>query len=251
MQTRSPADSPGCDAIVPDRHEDRVTAEVDFPPVPRSTESAARPHFGGPGEGRAAEMDGGGRGRSAVEALALAREFQCQRRWRLARQILEESDALPDLDPAARRAVRQQRAVCTYKDRELRLVPALEQGLAVLASCGEDLATTRDPETLGIAGAIHKRMWEVSGRRQHLLAALGFYLRGAECAEGRDQGYNAINAAYVLDAVADLDERSARAAGLPDLEPSRRRAQASELTSRDSCRPPRRSGASGRPPDCG
>lgn len=153
-------------------------------------------------------------GSTVATALARADELKGQRRWAQARTVLLAAEQLPGVSVDDLRHLRQQRAVCTYKDPELRLVPSLEEGLRILASAGEDLAVTRDPETLGIAGAIHKRMWEVSGRRRQLATALGYYLRGADAAEGADSGYTAVNAAFLLDALARLDEQTARAAGL-------------------------------------
>jgi predicted acylesterase/phospholipase RssA len=179
-----------------------------------------------------------GAGGGAETALIQAERLMSRAQWHSARIVLRNADRRA-LDPVLRRRLRQQLAISTYKDGELRLVPSLERALDILASAGEDLATTSDAETLGIAGAIHKRIWRVSGNRADLLKALAFYLRGAQAAAGGDDGYTAINAAFLLDSLADADEAMTRAAGLPDDTSPRRRAQAHDLRQRvlDDLRP--------------
>ena len=56
---------------------------------------------------------------------------------------------------------RQKLALSTYKDPELQTEDALEEALRLLAM--EDLETTEEAETLNLAGAVHKRLWEVTG----------------------------------------------------------------------------------------
>src|SRR5262249_42702750 len=87
-----------------------------------------------------------------------------------------------------------------------------------------------------LAGAIHKRKWEVDGQRLHLERALFYYLRGyaqgapegsradvlrylhdnpgCQLRADDDQGYNGINAAFVLDVLAQQEQEEARRAGL-------------------------------------
>src|SRR5678815_3426531 len=63
----------------------------------------------------------------------------------------------------------------------------------------------RDRETLGQAGAIHKRLWEHTGREGMLEASLAFYKRGFDQGPQHDYGYTGINAAFILDLLADLE----------------------------------------------
>jgi predicted acylesterase/phospholipase RssA len=101
---------------------------------------------------------------------------------------------------------------------------------------GASLAETSDPETLGIAGGICKRKWNVDGQRQALEASLGYYLRGmhtrGESDEAvrsgieADQGYTAINAAYAFDLLA--------ATGAVEADSQRERARAIRETVRDT-----------------
>src|SRR5439155_9204849 len=116
----------------------------------------------------------------------------------------------------------------------------------------EDLATTRNQETLGLAGAICKRKWEMNGQRQYLerslLYCLRGYAQGAPTAEARadilgylrdnpaaklkadeDRGYTGINAAFVLDLLAQQEEEEAQKAHLRSETASRRREDARRI----------------------
>lgn len=112
------------------------------------------------------------------EMLVLAKRLHAQRRTGIARRLLM----------VARRGLRrdeyrdvyleifQKSALYTYKDPHLPLQWRLERALQILREV-EDLSRTTNQETLGITGAIHKRMWEVHGRRHHLERALFYYLK--------------------------------------------------------------------------
>jgi len=101
---------------------------------------------------------------------ALAQRLKGQQQLSYARRIYEFTRARdPIADPALRRKMRQQHAVCTYKDPDCARERALDDALAILDSDPSDsIRTTTDPETLGIAGAIHKRKWEIDGQSVHL-----------------------------------------------------------------------------------
>ena len=73
----------------------------------------------------------------------------------------------------------------------------LDRALAIL-NHADPLADTRNQETLGIAGAIYKAQWEFDPQQQSLDQALSYYLRGYQAGVARDQGYTAINAAYLI-----------------------------------------------------
>jgi predicted acylesterase/phospholipase RssA len=98
----------------------------------------------------------------------------------------------------------QQHALCTYKDPDIPALQALEQALAILAA-SFDLKTTPDQETLGIAGAIHKRLWQVTGQKDQLERSYRYYRRGYDVGPEKDLGYTASNAAFVLDQLADME----------------------------------------------
>jgi len=70
---------------------------------------------------------------------------------------------------------------------------------------GQSLEDSTDSESLGIAGGICKRKWLVTGRQAVLEQSLRFYERGTEQGIEQDNGYTAINAAFVLDLLTDVD----------------------------------------------
>jgi predicted acylesterase/phospholipase RssA len=111
--------------------------------------------------------------------------------------------------------LRQQHALCTYKDKELPAVRRLDLALAILESGGA-LAQSTDAETLGLAGAIYKRKWEVDAKRSDLESALWCYDRGFAQEGDRNREYCGINAAFVSDQLAELSERGLGSA--PDTE---------------------------------
>ncbi len=143
--------------------------------------------------------------------------------WSLAKELIKEDEfgwsrRLLDLLAAIHRyptdfesSFIHKRALATYKDPDLNRKDALSRALTILQSEFE-LTTTKDQETLGLVGAIFKRKWEVDGNKTHLEHALGYYRRGFEEGIGRD-GYTAINAAFVQDLLAFLEEKQAIKSG--------------------------------------
>jgi hypothetical protein len=115
-------------------------------------------------------------------------------------------------DPSLRTAFARRLALCTYKDPDLPADKALDTALAVLRE-NFDLAATVDQEVLGLTGAIWKRRFEVSAQKRDLELSGAYYLRGSEQGAVGDEGYTGINAAFVLDLLAELEDADARAAG--------------------------------------
>ena len=100
----------------------------------------------------------------------------------------------------------QQLALATYKAgaKGPNAVGALETAWTWIDRLSPEDST--DPETLGIAGAIQKRLWQQRGGREHLDMAIALYGRGFELK--RDY-YNGENYALCLDLRAKLlDETS-------------------------------------------
>jgi predicted acylesterase/phospholipase RssA len=140
------------------------------------------------------------------EVLKLVRRLHQDRRFGLARKLLDRLRQYSEVavDPQLRLAVGQKLALSTYKDPDLPADLKLERALAILRSV-EDLERTNNQESLGLAGAIHKRMWEFNGSERHLEASAAFYFRGYQKGVVADFGYTAINASFVLDLLADLE----------------------------------------------
>ena len=135
--------------------------------------------------------------------------------WWSARDEIERLLAEPS-GGADLRYLRQQLALCTYKDPELRRRAALDHALDMLFEGGVvSLGTVGDAETAGLVGAVCKRRWELDGREEHLRDALRWYERGAALAATPSaatwDGYLDIDAAFTADILAHArdDESSA------------------------------------------
>lgn len=166
-----------------------------------------------------------------AEALDLVRTLKRERQFGYARRVLARVRERVAVDDEKRVRLGQQHALCTYKDPDLPVEQKLDRALAILRQVDDPDVPDAEQETLGIAGAIWKRWWETDAQRGHLERALAYYTAGYERGIARDDGYTAINAAFVLDLLAAED------APLVALSPSvaeaidERRARASRIRS--------------------
>ncbi len=94
----------------------------------------------------------------------------------------------------------QQLALATYKSKSPSEMSALSDALAIIQKLGPD--ESNDPETLGLTGAIYKRMWQAASDKQYLLRAIRYYGKGFEL---RQDFYNGENLALCFDIVASLE----------------------------------------------
>jgi predicted acylesterase/phospholipase RssA len=152
----------------------------------------------------------------------LVKYLKNEDRFGWARMVLSKVQDAQIPDAALRTWFAQQHALCTYKDPDLPVLRALDQALAILQG-NLDLANTSDQETLGIAGAIFKRRWQATGQKDHLERSYHHYRRGFDVGPEKDCGYTAINAAFVLDQLADIE----MADGMPSVDS--RRAEATKI----------------------
>jgi len=155
----------------------------------------------------------GGEGIVPKEGLALAKRLKKENQFGYARKLLATIRQESGVDGSLRLKLAQQHALCTYKDPDLPTLSKLNRALEILQEV-ENLAETKDQETLGLAGAIYKRKWEADTNVQHLQRALAYYLRGFEEGPEKDYGYTGINAAFVLDVLAHLESEEALVAGV-------------------------------------
>ncbi len=88
----------------------------------------------------------------------------------------------------------QQLALATYKSKLPTPQEALQAAQQVLQSLAP--ATTNDPETLGLWGAVHKRLWELDGRPEDLGTSINAYSRGFYL---KQDFYNGVNFAFLLE----------------------------------------------------
>lgn len=73
----------------------------------------------------------------------------------------------------------QQLALCTYKDKTVNLNIALTDALNIISQLQPEDRNTTDPETLGITGAIYKRLWQNNKNTvEYLDRAIEYYKRG-------------------------------------------------------------------------
>lgn len=87
----------------------------------------------------------------------------------------------------------QKLALATYKSKQPSHVEALFQALDILSALNTESST--DPETLGLCGAIYKRLWEEIGDVDFLNKSIYHYERGFYI---KNDYYNGINLAFLL-----------------------------------------------------
>ncbi len=118
------------------------------------------------------------------------------------RNMMKAADPSRPEDPY----IIQQLALATYKSKLPTPQAALEEARELLRIL--DPETCNDPETLGLWGAVHKRLWELAGDRTHLDEAVRGYERGFYL---RNDYYNGINFAYLLNVRASVAPTRAEA----------------------------------------
>jgi len=107
-----------------------------------------------------------------------------------ARVLLEEARKRRPTDSF----VIQRLALSTYKSKQPDAVTALADALELLRVLKPD--TCNNPETLGIYGAIHKRMWEINPAPKLLDIGIMAYARAFAL---KQDHYTGINFAFMLD----------------------------------------------------
>jgi predicted acylesterase/phospholipase RssA len=158
-----------------------------------------------------------------LESLkSLVRKLKTARYFDLARQIAEHGRSTAEVAGNTTELAwfAQQQALCTYKDPDLPADHRLDKALAILRS-NLQLDTTKVQETLGLAGGIFKRKWEIDGQSVQLERALAYYRRGYQQGFG-DDGYTGINAAFVLDLLAAQEDQVASELGVESSGAARR-----------------------------
>ena len=90
--------------------------------------------------------------------------------------------------------LQQQAALHTYKSKVPSELTALINGLLLLEPLEPE--KTNDPETLGLTGAIYKRLWQLNKDMATLDKAISFYSKGFQL---RGDYYNGENAATCLE----------------------------------------------------
>lgn len=108
--------------------------------------------------------------------------------------------------------VTQRFALATYKSEQPSKAAALEEAAQILETL--EPARSTDTETLGLYGSVQKRLWDEGQNSAHLDKAIwalekGFYVK--------NDYYNGINLAYMLNVRAALNAESAPAEAIADF----------------------------------
>lgn len=125
--------------------------------------------------------------------IARAEKAKNEKRFLAATELFKEC---MDFEPH-NAFLKQRLALVTYKagegkEKEINKA-ALEDAEKILADLNPE--ETTDPETLGLSGAINKRLYEVTGDEKCLEKSIWFYERGFYV---KQDYYNGINFAYLL-----------------------------------------------------
>ena len=96
--------------------------------------------------------------------------------------------------------ITQRLALSTYKSQQPSKISALVNALKIINELMPD--ASNDPETLGIAGAIHKRLWQITQDQAELELAMKYYGRGFDV---RRDYYTGENQAICLNYRAEIE----------------------------------------------
>lgn len=95
----------------------------------------------------------------------------------------------------------QQRTLAIYKSKKPTEFSALSDALQVIEKLNPD-GETNDPETLGLTGAIYKRLWQTTEDREYLSRAISYYGKGFQI---RRDYYNGENYALCLNFASSVE----------------------------------------------
>ena len=112
----------------------------------------------------------------------------------------------------------QQLALASYKSKRPDPRSALIEAHEILQKLKPE--STNDPETLGLWGAVHKRLWELDGERKYLDEAIRAYEKGFFL---KDDHYNGINFSFLLNVRASVMQGREAIADFVQAERVRRR----------------------------
>lgn len=132
---------------------------------------------------------------TAQNLMRKAEAARARSDFELAAVLLNKLRLLAPNDPF----VIQRLALATYKSKLPDPVQALEEAKKILGALEPDVST--DVETLGLWGAIHKRLWDLRKDRKDLDISLLAYEKGFYV---KNDYYNGINAAYLCNLRASI-----------------------------------------------
>ena len=127
---------------------------------------------------------------SLANLMELVRDCKADSNWASAKRFLNKARALAPHDVY----VVQQLALATYKSKQPDALSALHEARSILQQLNP--LTSNDAETLGLWGAVHKRLFEATGEAAALDAAVQAHGKGYWLL---NDYYNGINLAFLLD----------------------------------------------------
>jgi len=162
------------------------------PPVRGAKEAALKSAVAGIVDGRPASQPAGQDSTNTATVSTLMTQVQTALEkgdFLTARSLLAVVKGMLPNDPY----VSQNLALATYKCKLPSPTEALKDARAILTELNPEIST--DTETLGLWGAVHKKLWEIAGDRSYLDISIfayekGFYLK--------NDYYNGINLAYLF-----------------------------------------------------
>ena len=151
---------------------------------------------------------------TATVLMDMFRDAKKKADWPLVESLLQQLLARRPSDPY----LEQQLALATYKGKRPDVVTALLKAKSILEELNP--STSTDPETLGLWGAVHKRLFEETGDRAHLDTGIWAYEKGFYL---KNDYYNGINLAYMLNVRASTSQGREAVADTVVAERTRRR----------------------------
>ncbi|MBP0445853.1 DUF4071 domain-containing protein [Roseomonas sp. SSH11] len=162
--------------------------------VSHAAESSRRASAPGPGDQTLAALVAQGEGALARSDFAAAKAMFAAA-LQFCGSAAGEAGAALLHDPY----IQQRLVLATYKAKQPNEAAALDEALHLLQPLQPEVSN--DPETMGLAGAIEKRLFDQGRGTDHLERAIRYYGRGFYL---RDDSYNGINLAYLLTLHADV-----------------------------------------------
>ncbi len=120
----------------------------------------------------------------------------------------------------------QRLAFCKYKNDEIPARKRLEEAFGLLESIGLYDSSNKNTETLCLGGAACKIKWQQFGQIEDLYESLSFYRAAFERNPQQDMGYGGVNAAYIMDILAERASRIAHRSNTPSQEVQRLKEEA-------------------------
>lgn len=115
----------------------------------------------------------------------------------------------------------QQLALCIYKNEEIPARKRLDQAISLLEGIGLRNDSNKNTETLCLGGAAYKIKWQQFGQMDDLYESLTFYRAAFERNPQQDMGYGGVNAAFIMEILADRSSRIAHRSNTPSEEAHR------------------------------